>query len=140
MDIETRSSLLAAAERSSVIALAERLVEQHGHPSILLAPEVGLVALEVREPVCSERFIVGDVLITRAEVVVGSAEGWAARMGDDREATFAAAICAAVGDHRLGGADEVDHLCEATAHARDLDAMKEWSDLTPTIVDFEEMD
>lgn len=140
MDVETRASLLAEAERSSVVALAERLVEQHGQPSVLLAPEVGLVAMEVREPVCSERFIVGDVLITRAEVVVGGAEGWAARMGDDREATFAAAICAAVGDHRLAGADEVDRLCESTARARDVDAMTEWSDLTPTIVDFEEMD
>jgi alpha-D-ribose 1-methylphosphonate 5-triphosphate synthase subunit PhnG len=140
MDVERRASLLAQSARNDVIDLAERLIARHGTPETILLPEPGLVALEVREPVCRERFILGDVLVTRAEVVIAGAEGWAARMGLDREATFAAAVCAAVGDHGLLGADEVDELCLSTEeNLADRESL-EWNELAPTMVDFEEMD
>lgn len=140
MDVETRASLLAESDRADVIALADELIERHGTPEIILAPEPGLVALEVREPVCRERFIVGDVLVTRAEVVIGGSEGWAARMGGDREAALAAAVCAAVGDNGLVGATDVDDLCDKTALVLADRARREWRDLAPTMVEFEEMD
>lgn len=140
MDVATRASLLAESSRDEIVTLADLLIERHGRPAIILAPEPGLVSLEVREPVCRERFIVGDVLITRAEVVIGGVEGWAARMGTDREATLAAAVCAAVGDHGLSGSDQVDAMCQRTADRLADTAAQEWRELAPTIVDFEEMD
>lgn len=140
MDVETRASLLAESDRAEVIALADELIERFGTPEIILAPEPGLVSLEVREPVCRERFIVGDVLVTRAEVVIGGSEGWAARMGGDREATLAAAVCAAVADNGLIGTADVDDLCSRTALVLADRARREWRDLAPTMVEFEEMD
>jgi alpha-D-ribose 1-methylphosphonate 5-triphosphate synthase subunit PhnG len=122
------------------MALADDLLSLHGEPVIVTAPEVVLVALDVREPVCAERFRIGDVLATRAEVAYGGHEGWAVRMGDDRAAALAAAICSAVGDHSLEGSERVDDLCRATESTRTDERLVEWSELLETVVEFEELD
>jgi alpha-D-ribose 1-methylphosphonate 5-triphosphate synthase subunit PhnG len=122
------------------MALADDLLSVHGEPIIVTGPEVVLVALDVREPVCRERFRIGDVLATRAEVAYGRHEGWAVRMGDDRAAALAAAICSAVGDHSLAGSDRVDEMCRATESARTGERLAEWSELLETVVEFEELD
>jgi len=98
------------------------------------------VAFDVREPIRAERFRAGDVLVTRAEAAFGDHEGWAMRMGDDRVGTLAAAVCAAVADHGLAGADRVDALCHATAAAERRDRDAEWADIGRTVVQFEELD
>lgn len=60
--------------------------------TVLSGPEVGVVALQVREPIARERFYLGEALVTRAEVDLGGTRGWAMRMGSDRMATLAAAV------------------------------------------------
>lgn len=122
------------------MVLADQLLDVHGDPTIVTAPETILIALDVREPVCLERFRVGDILATRAEVAFGDCEGWSVRMGDDRAATLAAAICSAIGDHGLAGSDRVDDLCSATEVARTEERLAEWSELLETVVEFEELD
>ncbi len=140
MQIHERSGLLAAADAAELISLADRLIEQHGEPSVIHPPEVALLAMQVREPVERTRFQLGDVLVTSAEVMIAGAEGWAMRMGGDRAATLAAAICAGVGDHGLEGGELVDDLCRRTADRLERDRLVEWSELAGTRVEFEELD
>lgn len=128
------------APPEAVVALADDLIEVHGLPTVITAPEVVLIALDVREPVCQERFRIGDVLATRAEVAYGDCEGWAMRPGDDRAATLAAAVCSAVADHAMTGWDRVDDLCLATAADRERVRRAEWDELLTTVVEFEELD
>lgn len=140
MQIHERSGLLASAEPTELIALADRLIELHGEPAVIHPPEVALLSMQVREPVERTRFQLGDVLVTSAEVMIAGAEGWAMRMGGDRAATLAAAICAGVGDHGLDGGDLVDDLCRRTADRLERDRLVEWSELAGTRVEFEELD
>lgn len=135
-----RSGLLAAADAAELIALADRLIEQHGEPSVIQAPDVALLSMQVREPVERTRFQLGDVLVTSAEVVIGGAEGWAMRMGGDRAATLAAAVCSGVADHGLDGSDLVDELCRRTAERLERERLVEWAELVATRVEFEELD
>ncbi|HSL58535.1 MAG TPA: phosphonate C-P lyase system protein PhnG, partial [Acidimicrobiales bacterium] len=101
---ERRAELLAAAPAESLIALAERCLADGTDPVVVAGPEVGMVMLTVREPVARERFHLGEVLVTRAEVELDGARGWAMRAGDDRLATLAAAVLDAEVEARRPGA------------------------------------
>lgn len=137
---EHRCELLAAAEPTELVALADRCLDDGSEPTLLVGPEVGLTMLEVREPVCGDRFYLGEVLVTRAEVELGGSRGWAMRTGDDRAAALAAAICDAEVEAGRDRADEVDDLCRRTAARAALAAARSWGELAPTEVRFEEMD
>jgi len=140
VQVNERASLLAAAPAGELLDLAEHLISVHGTPTIIHPPEVALLAMQVREPVVRERFQLGDVLVTSAEVVIGGVEGWAMRMGGDRAATLAAAVCAGVADHHLEGSDLVDGLCRSTADRIEREQLVEWAELATTRVEFEELD
>src|SRR6202020_871071 len=135
---EWRSELLAAAEAPALIALAERCMAS-GDTRLTGEPTVGTVPLCVREPVVSERFLLVDVLVTQAEVDHRAQRGWAMRLGDDKAAAVAAAICDAEAASGRGLITEIDALCRATERAlADSDAA-EWAELVPTEVRFEEL-
>lgn len=136
---EQRAALLAAAEPAELIALADELLADGDDAEVLVAPEVGCVTAQVREPVSAQRFLLGDVLTVRAEVAVGGIRGWAMRLGDDRGAVLAAAVCDARAEGGGRGAAEVAQLCrwiEERIAARDA---AEWATLAPTVVEFEEL-
>lgn len=137
---EERAGLLAAAEPASLCALADQCLHGAPDPEVTLPPEVGMVVLTVREPVETIRFHLGEVLVTRCEVRHRGQLGWCMRMGDDPPATLAAAVldaeAEADGPHRA----EVEALCNEVARQRaEVDA-REWREVAPTIVDFEEME
>jgi alpha-D-ribose 1-methylphosphonate 5-triphosphate synthase subunit PhnG len=134
------TELLAVAEASELIALADELLATHGDPTLVIAPEIGLVMMEVREPVCEERFHLGEVVVTRAEVVIAGHTGWAMRLGTDRVATLAAAICEAIGSSDLADRHLVHRLCERTARHHEAKLATEWEQLAATEVRFEEME
>lgn len=135
---ERRTELLAIAGRDELIALAERCLLS-GLPEVILAPEVGTVAMVVREPIVHDRMILADVLVTRAEVSWEGVTGWAMRLGDDREATIAAAICDAEAEAARPLCQQVEALCRATASVEAAEMQAQWAELAPTSVDFEEM-
>ncbi|HEY1734397.1 MAG TPA: hypothetical protein VGG23_08120, partial [Acidimicrobiales bacterium] len=65
--------------------------------------------------------------------------GWAMRLGDDKAAAVAAAICDAEAATGQGLTTEIDALCvdtERIVAARDA---AEWAELAPTEVRFEEL-
>lgn len=137
---EERAELLAVADGVRLVELAEACIALHGEPVVLVAPETGLVMLQVREPVCEERFHLGEVVVTRAEVAIAGGHGWSMRLGTDRLAALAAAVCDAVADAGARLADEVDDLCLRTRETAATAARAEWAELGATEVEFEELD
>ncbi len=136
---ERRAELLALAPADALVALAEQCLLDDDLV-VIAGPEVGMVMLTVREPIALERFHLGEVLVTRAEVERAGARGWCMRLGDDRLATLAAAVLDAEVGARGGQADAVVALCLATERDHDAEAEREWRDLAPTEVRFDELD
>lgn len=134
-----RAGWLALAGRDELVELADRCLADGARPTVLAGPEVGCVATEVREPVGRERFLLGDVLACHAEVELGGARGWAMRLGDDRAAVLAAAVCDAEcqADRPRSGA--VEALCRRVAARVAAQETAEWDALAPTVVAFEEL-
>ncbi|GAA2777825.1 phosphonate C-P lyase system protein PhnG [Saccharopolyspora taberi] len=139
MNREQRSALLAVAEAEEVIGLADTCLAEGPRPAVLVAPEVGCVSVQVREPIARERFLLGDLLACRAEVELDGVRGWAMRLGDDRPATLAAAILDAAAESGHPVAAEVDALCRRVTARREAAEAAEWAELAPTIVEFEEL-
>ena len=139
MDRERRAELLALAGSAELVALADACLADGATPTVLVAPEVGCVATEVVDPVGAERFLLGDVLACRAEVELAGHRGWAMRLGDDRAAVLAAAVCdaEAVGGRAQAGA--IEALCLRVAEREAAAEAAEWAALAPTVVAFEEL-
>jgi alpha-D-ribose 1-methylphosphonate 5-triphosphate synthase subunit PhnG len=134
------TEVLATAEATELMETAEDLIAIFGDPTILTPPETGLVMMVIREPVCEERFHLGEVVVTRAEVTIAGFRGWAMRLGNDRIAALAAAICEAIGRSDLPQRALVDRLCERTASRQAAFLATEWQQLSATEVRFEELE
>jgi len=134
-----RCGLLALAEADELRVLADACLADDVDVRVLVTPEVGFVSAQVREPVAAERFLLGDVLACRAEVELAGQRGWAMRLGDDRAAVLAAAVLDAEVQAGRPHAADVDALCHAVAMRRAAREDREWADLAPTIVAFEEL-
>lgn len=134
-----RCELLAAADHQPLLEVADACLADVEPPQAVFGPEVGAVVLTVREPVEATRFQLADVLVTRSEVLHRGAQGWSMRMGDDRAGALAAAICDAEVEADGPGRARVDRLCRLTAERLDRARRREWDELRPTIVNFEEM-
>jgi alpha-D-ribose 1-methylphosphonate 5-triphosphate synthase subunit PhnG len=136
---EERFALLAVATGEELIEVADACLGDGVDPVLLVAPEVGCVSTQVREPILRERFLLGDALACHAEVEVNGVRGWAMRLDDDRPAVLAMAILDAVGEADGVGARRVDDLCERVAERLRRQDAEEWAELAPTIVEFEEL-
>lgn len=136
---EMRAGLLSRAEPEELVALADACLADGVELEVLVAPQVGCVATPVVEPVAGERFLLGDVLACRAEVALGGARGWAMRVGDERAAVLAAAVCDAEVAAGRSRAADVEALCDGVAAREVAEETAEWGALAPTIVAFEEL-
>lgn len=126
-------------DAAAVIDLASRCLAETDDIVVTRPPTVGSVVTQVREPVAELRFILADVLACQAEVTLRGKVGWAMRMGSDRLATLAAAVCAA--EYESGGPhrDDVIALCDQSHTRREQARAAEWERLAPSIVEFEEI-
>jgi alpha-D-ribose 1-methylphosphonate 5-triphosphate synthase subunit PhnG len=134
-----RCGLLAEADAEELRELADACLADGAEVRVLVAPEVGCISTQVREPVAGERFLIGDVLACRAEVELAGHRGWAMRLGDDRAAVLAAAVLDAEAEAGRPMAAAVDELCHTVAHRLADRHDREWAELAPTIVEFEEL-
>ncbi|WP_232666846.1 phosphonate C-P lyase system protein PhnG [Pseudonocardia sp. TRM90224] len=139
MQPEERAELLALAERAELVELADRSLADGADLRVVVAPEVGCVATQVVEPVARERFLLGDVLACRAEVELDGVRGWSMRLGDDRAAVLAAAVCDAEANAGRPLAGAVAELCRRVAARSAAAEAAEWAALAPTVVAFEEL-
>lgn len=136
---EERLALLAAASGDELIDAADACLAAASSFAVVTPPAVGCVPAQVREPVLRHRFFLGDVLACTAEVEFDGVRGWAMRLGDDRAAVLAMAVLDAAAACSPDLARDVDALCaRAAARATEADAA-EWAELSPTIVQFEEL-
>ncbi|QNG20615.1 phosphonate metabolism protein PhnG [Rhodococcus triatomae] len=136
---ERVAELLAAAAENDLVELADECLSDGAQFAVLAAPEIGSIAAQVREPIMHHRFFLGDVLACRAEVSLDGTRGWAMRMGDNRVATLAAAVCDAEVTAERPRADRIRQLCARIERDRELADRDEWAALAPTVVQFEEL-
>lgn len=136
---EWMTEMLALADEAELVELADQCLCDGVELTVIAAPEVGVVTAQVREPVCHDRFFLGEVLACRAEVSLAGARGWSMRLGDDVAATLAAAICDAEVAAGRPASARVLELCERIEQRRRVAAAIEWAQLEPTIVSFEEL-
>lgn len=139
LTVERRAELLARAAAGEITELAERCMDVLGEPVVLAGPDVGTVMMQVREPVVRERFHLGEVVVTRADIELAGERGWSMRPGTDRIAALAAAICDAAASHPQCSA-EVVSLCRRTEERLLAAERDEWAELAETEVRFEELD
>jgi alpha-D-ribose 1-methylphosphonate 5-triphosphate synthase subunit PhnG len=139
LDRAQRCGLLADAEPDELRVLADACLADGVEVRVLVAPEVGCVSTQVREPVAGQRFLIGDVLACRAEVELAGQRGWAMRLGDDRAAVLAAAVLDAEATAARPRAADVDELCRTVARRQTERDEREWAELASTIVEFEEL-
>jgi alpha-D-ribose 1-methylphosphonate 5-triphosphate synthase subunit PhnG len=139
MSREERWALLAAADVGELVETADVCLAAGPDPVVVTAPRVGCVSVPVREPVMSDRFLLGDVLACEAEVEFGGARGWGMRLGDDRAAVLAMAILDAAAEADPSWAAAIDELCRRIAERLEREAEGEWAELAGTIVEFEEL-
>lgn len=144
---EQRTELLAIADSDALQLLADRALKYTFVSESLVItkkPETGLVMMQVREPVCMERFYLGEIAATRAEVLIDKEKGWAIRLGTDKAAVLGAAILDAVceinNEYLSELQNDVFTLCVETARIESNSAFNEWNEIFPTIVNFEELD
>lgn len=135
-----RAAMLAQADPEALADVADECLADAPMPDIHHGPDVGTVVLTVREPVETTRFHLGEVLVTRCQLEHRGVTTWAMRMGDDRAATLAAAICDAEAAADGPAAAAVERLVDDTRHQLRVARSEEWHELEPTIVAFEEMD
>ena len=141
MSRENRAALLARATPEELERLAEETLARTGDPVVLSGPDVGMVMMQVREPVAEERFYLGEVLVTQTEVELGGHRGWCMRLGDDRQAALAAAILDAAAEAPdEAGRTSVEALCQQVAEREAAADQAEWAEVAPTEVRFEELD
>jgi alpha-D-ribose 1-methylphosphonate 5-triphosphate synthase subunit PhnG len=137
---ERRSELLAATAPARLVPLADRCLQDEGVTLDLRSgPAVGTVSLEVREPVLGQRFILGDILVTSAEVEWRGKRGWATLLGRDRAAALAAAVCDAEAEAGGPFSADVEALCAETELMLQQAGQDEELELAQTVVRFEEL-
>jgi alpha-D-ribose 1-methylphosphonate 5-triphosphate synthase subunit PhnG len=134
-----RCGLLAEAEPEELRTLADACLADGVQVRVLVAPEVGCVSTQVREPVAGERFLLGDVLACRAEVELAGQRGWAMRLGSDRAAVLAAAVLDAEATAARPLTADIEELCRTVAQRQVDRDEREWTELAPTVVEFEEL-
>lgn len=133
------SSELNQADAGAVIALASLCLADDPEITVTRPPVVGVVVTQARDVVAEERFIIGDVMVTQAEVTRRGAFGWAMRLGSDKMAALSAAILEAEWVADGPRAAEVEELVAHTAESRRAARAEEWERLAPSIVEFEEI-
>ncbi|MDY7104607.1 MAG: phosphonate C-P lyase system protein PhnG [Actinomycetota bacterium] len=136
---ERRCELLAEMAEDTLVGLAERAMAD-AEAVAVLSPEVGMVMLDVREPIAEERFHLGEVLVTRAEVERRGHRGWAMRMGRAPLAALAAAVLDTELEAAGPLAAEIEAVLAETERDLRFRADAEWAELAPTEVRFEVME
>lgn len=136
---EARTELLCSAEREAIIAIADDILAGDVAMTVTRRPESGGVVAQVREPIARQRFLLADVLVTQAEVMLDGHAGWAMRMGEDREATLAQAVCDAEVERSGPATERVLALATSTRERLVAERVARWSQLEQTVVEFEEI-
>jgi alpha-D-ribose 1-methylphosphonate 5-triphosphate synthase subunit PhnG len=128
--------VIAYAPAHRLRALAEAALDG-ADAEIAHGPESGLIMVRVLDTVDDAAFNLGEVLVTRCEVVRDGCRGWAMVLGHEpRRALHGAVLDAAARDElELGLARALQLELKQVHEAR----RARWRDVQATRVDFEEL-
>jgi len=136
MERDERFALLAIGDAEAVMTLAETLLDTTD-VTLIMPPRVGMVMLQMRDPVAGATFYAGEVLVTEAQVTLSGYDGYAVRFGREPEPTLAAAILdAALEAGHVLTPQILAHLA-ATAEAEQGRQRGEWRAVTQTRLAFD---
>jgi alpha-D-ribose 1-methylphosphonate 5-triphosphate synthase subunit PhnG len=122
------------APRERLLDMAERCLE-NAAAELSRGPETALMMARIEDPVDGEVFNLGEILVTRCEMILDGENGWGMVLGDDPER----ALCAAVLDaaYWRGMPEETqDELMFQLASVRE-GRSERWAEVQPTRVEFE---
>jgi alpha-D-ribose 1-methylphosphonate 5-triphosphate synthase subunit PhnG len=139
-DRTRRSEILCMVSADEVAQWVDEFIGTSCEIIVRREPELGMVMLQVQEPVANDNFYLGEVLVTRAEVEVDGHLGWAMRMGDDPTGALACALIDAWAVSSAEATNTVDLRC-ASALARCWEReIAQWEELRKTEVRFDELE
>ncbi len=135
-----RCEILCMASADEVAQWVDELILSTDLVAVVRAPELGMVMMQIQEPVANDNFYLGEVLVTRAEVEIAGFPGWSMRMGDDRVGALGCALLDAWAVTSNDAANDVDMRCAAILSARWQREIEEWEELRKTEVKFDELE
>lgn len=142
---EETCAIAAQMADAEIVSLVNSLIDAGDIGSLerVREAQVGTVQLQVREPICHERFILADALVTIAEVIVDGSVGWAMRLGANIEAATAAAVLDGwLADH-TDGAPTKKRVIDSLLSAQRRDSYERnvmQQEVLATAIEFEELD
>jgi alpha-D-ribose 1-methylphosphonate 5-triphosphate synthase subunit PhnG len=80
-DRDRRFELLAVADPTRLVELADRCLDTHEPFTLVRSPEIGAVSAQVREPVAALRFELGGPLADAVDALCADTEREAAAAG-----------------------------------------------------------
>ncbi|WP_363466693.1 phosphonate C-P lyase system protein PhnG [Halogeometricum borinquense] len=139
-DRTERFELIAACDDSTLVELAEDVLDGETPVKIVQEPKPQLLMHRVREPVERRPFNLGEVLVTAAEVSFAGERGFAMVAGKaETKAVSGAIVDAAVeADH-----DATERICTRLREAhtdREATRRRQWNESRATTVQFETME
>lgn len=138
MSREQRLEAMAAADATSIVSLADRVLEDF-EVEVTRGPTVGLLMVRVEEPAERLPFNFAEVTVAEAEVSAGEHRGYAMVMGKSMEQALAAAIldAAMAAEHPLTAT--IETFLDAATEFADERWAERWSDVAATRVQFEDV-
>jgi alpha-D-ribose 1-methylphosphonate 5-triphosphate synthase subunit PhnG len=139
-DRNRRSEILNMASSDELACWVDEFIDPTASIVLRRSPEVGMVMVQITEPVGNDNFYLGEVLVTRAEVEVAGYPGWAMRLGDDSVGALAGALLDAWATTSDDAANAVDLRCAMTLAQCWQREIEEWEMLRRTEVRFDELE
>ncbi|MEA3324814.1 MAG: phosphonate C-P lyase system protein PhnG [Euryarchaeota archaeon] len=138
MNRDKRFELIARADSERICEIAERILADTT-VEVIKKPSSGMIMMRFRDTAEKYIFNLGEVLVTEAEVRIGSELGYAMVMGRGPEAALAGAILdAAVESGHLLAPEIIDLLKGEEGRLKE-ELQKTWAEVATTKVDFEVM-
>jgi alpha-D-ribose 1-methylphosphonate 5-triphosphate synthase subunit PhnG len=140
MDRSTRFEAIAVCDETTLVAVADEVLEADPDLDVVQEPKPQLVMQRVVEPVESRPFNLSEVLVTAAEVRLDSAKGFAMVGGKAEHAALAGAVADAAVAGDRPEASAIERVLEEAVDARETDRARTWAESAETTVEFETME
>jgi len=140
MNRDKRFELIARANSERICGIAERILDDAATAvEVVKKPVCGMIMMRFRDTAEKCVFNIGEVLVTEAEVRIGSELGYAMVMGRDAEAALAGAIIDAAVESGHPLTPEIIDLLRSEEERLKEELQKRWAEVATTKVDFEVM-
>ncbi|RLG24279.1 phosphonate C-P lyase system protein PhnG, partial [Methanosarcinales archaeon] len=135
MNRDKRFELIARANSERICGIAERILDDAATAvEVVKKPVCGMIMMRFRDTAEKCVFNIGEVLVTEAEVRIGSELGYAMVMGRDAEAALAGAIIDAAVESGHPLTPEIIDILRSEEVRRKEELQKRWAKVATTKV------